>query len=200
MLIATLLDTPIPTNDPSPDEEQLALTVAQLEERNRHFEAMPPAQKRVAIAKDVLDWLGLGRITAQAGTYMLQELPGEWDGTGWTLPRGGGNGVGQIDGRNCSACAIGSVFAALTEHEPLSCGLNVCSDDTMLELLGKYFERDQLLDIEMAFEGFPCHPGRTNKAATRFCRRIDKFAVGGSARRMQKIMKNIIDNGGTFVP
>jgi hypothetical protein len=49
---------------------------------NKKFEKASDAHKRVIIAKDVLKWLGTGKIMAEPGTYI--GLPYEPDEVGYT--------------------------------------------------------------------------------------------------------------------
>jgi hypothetical protein len=169
-----------------------------IQEENEEFTAMTPAQKRVRIAQDVLEWMKFGRIVATNGEYM--SVVDERDRQ---------RKASTVNGFTCHACALGSVFAVSVERglaTPTRGSLNNTYDEDMRNKLGKHFDERQLLMIEDAFEGF----GASNDArATGFCADIKKYKnVDGisvrdpdaSRLRMERIMNNIIANDGTFVP
>jgi hypothetical protein len=161
---------------------------------NETFAKMTPAQKRVRIARDVLDWIKLGRLVATNGDYIsLRD------------PRNTYRSAPTVNGFECHACALGSIFAVAVEREltkPPGRNIGATWDSDMRELLEPHFDRLQLLMIEDAFEGFS---SSTNEEAELFCSDIPKYIDGAkdpnAARlRMERIMRNIIANGGEFKP
>lgn len=62
------------------DEQRMALALARKGNRhigptNEQFAAMVPSQQRVAIAADVLEWLRIGKLVAEPGTYLSVRDP-----------------------------------------------------------------------------------------------------------------------------
>jgi hypothetical protein len=173
---------------------------------NAKFAKASPARKRVIIAKDVLEWLGEGKLLPTQGTYLSSFLR---DKDGQLLYEDGRVVNGRVlddrvDGGKCTACALGAVFACTVERKggmPNFWRMGWCPY-FMHQELAPYFDRDQLTLIEAAFEkngGFheADHEAdhEAGEAAESFGRRFDT-----ASSRMAAIMKNIIANGGTFVP
>lgn len=166
-----------------------------IKEENAEFQAMTPAQKRVRIAKDVLEWMEVGRLVATNGEYFHLE------------DDSGRRRAGVVtNGFECHACALGAVFACAVERGMVrgaTRGLGGYGWE-MREKLIPYFDEQQLLEIEDAFESF-CDSGPVgladNPKAETFCYGIDGTDRDDLARRrMTKIMSNIIANDGTFIP
>lgn len=169
-------------------EMKLARQIADRElaviKANAKFAKLTPAQKRVAVAKDVLKHLGEGTLVATKGDYLSV-----YD-TGPT-------------GEECHACALGAVFAcatildggrkALTEDD--SC----LSSHTMVRELENagIFSTEQLRTIECAFEGWG--PDTSEEYGTEDTLAFNR-GVTRPRTRMARIMRNIIANNGEFVP
>jgi hypothetical protein len=182
------------------EAERIAREHESLRARNEQFAALTPAQKRVAIAEDVLQWIALGKLVAANGTY-IRVVNGDSDA----------RGAKTVNGFECHACALGSVFAVAVEREavePSKRGLMNTSDESMRKRLREFFDKDQLLAIEDAFEGFN---DSNLPRASMFCDDIPTYVTGPDGwssrldetaprRRMERIMKNIIANGGEFKP
>lgn len=183
-------------------EAQRALNIAR---DNLRFAKAPRAQQRVIIAKDVIAALRAGTIVAESMEYMDDVQMDEG---------------GVIT--SCTACALGSVFACATRR-----GVNghlmggaLAKQATMHRRLSPYFDEGQLRLIESAFEcGDFSNEGLAGKnrrgkwaRAIKFGNQYPKvdFFYGdesGEARarandkkRMTAIMRNIIENEGTFRP
>jgi hypothetical protein len=160
------------------------------------FEGLTPAEKRVAIAEDVLERLRTGRVKAAHGAYvrgafgrMTEDIADAFD---------------QV--KTCKACAIGATFvAALAMGRGfLKSDMRSFYDQTISEMrptdmkfyLSRYFNTDQLKAIECAFEGWiyeeDCH----------FHFEITHFndGIDDPAERMARIMRNIVENDGLFAP
>ena len=216
-----------PSNDIIPPSEfRLAERIARVEAKNKRFQDLPPARKRVAIAKDVLKWLATGKLLvpgAAVSTYMEGFAVSEHlaDRT-------------IVNGGTCTACAIGGIVACAVERgeaggslyrNGLLVGMSQGSPDIHAALSG-IFSVEQLCLIEAAFEGEANTPYRTRLAlleergehldeegdrvwsATARERTSDLLAPAYAfteryedrSERMVAIMQNIIANGGTFVP
>lgn len=186
-------------------------TAERIRKANKRFAAMTKAQKRVAIAKDVLAALATKKIEAESGTYYLR-----------TKALGD-----KLNGEQCNACAIGALFACQVERTP-KLKLTDASDyyDStdvywdedaheykegaaersfasygMRETLRKFFGDKQLGLIETAFEQDDdyCYDlnldGDTVDAAIKFGSRYRS-----DRGRMRAIMENIVANRGEFRP
>lgn len=192
-----------PSNDKIPaDEMAFAREQARIGAENKAFAKASLADQRVAIAKDVLAWLKLGKLKAKKGTYLETNT----------------NDVSLIaaDGETCTACALGAIFAcAAAKANAVSftkidrfnlCEYVPCSSWDMHDLLAPYFTRDELKNIENAFEGkdrdgwlvhAECdfEPGNFSEAAVVFNK-----GIRSHRERMERIMRNIVRNGGDFRP
>lgn len=179
------------------EAERIALShdiERRIKEENEEFAAMTPAQKRVRIAKDVLEWMKAGKLVATNGQYL--ELYDDRRRT---------RGAHRVNGFECHACALGSVFAVAVERgvaRPNVGGLRDTWNYDMRDRLEPYFEREQLLAIEAAFESCDWATNEDDPAVS-FCSDIPKSTEdkpNGGRKRMERIMRNIIANNGTFIP
>lgn len=182
---------------------------------NARFNKLTKAQKRVAIARDVLKQLDNKRIKATSGIYFkgtarLPEISLETE-------------VQNIIEKTpqCNACALGSMFVCAVNAanrlkvkdlyaRSLSPMLVSFSYADIDKYLSRFFSNRQLSMIESAFE---CSYMRDfedvfydNDWAADKERELAQrcIAFGRTERsdrkRMVKIMKNIIKNNGEFVP
>lgn len=176
------------------------LAAKQVERDNKRFEKASPAAKRVIIAKDVLKWLGEGKITPSPGTYLSDYLR---DPTGQEYLRDpetnelvvGRKLDDRVNGGRCAACALGAVFACSVERLGGVYDFWNMSSNKMVAKLEPFFSGDQLRLIECAFEKFIDNPADPTGAAREFGERYDN-----PKPRMVAIMENIIANKGTFIP
>jgi hypothetical protein len=170
----------------------------------KSFDKLTAAQKRVRIARDVLAQLAAGKFIATQGLY-VEGVPIE-----------GAKSTASLQTlfkkqKSCEVCALGSMFVASVERKnALNAGdLNGAdlsengkkveyfgeftrSDCT--DYLGKFFDHDQLNQIEDCFEGGSCDgPGDVD-----FYVFFDDEVEADE--RMRLIMENIVANGGTFKP
>lgn len=159
------------------------------------------AQRRVAIAKDVLKWIPKSNI--RRGSYITGSLPSELT----PKPKEQLQKYIRDMTSRCSVCALGAcmlshvrLFDKLTVGEFGAIEGNVVDamrcDTTAV--LSEVFEREQLAMIECAFEGYD-HSCALNWKDAREC---ESFAanVSDSKDKLRMIMKNIIKNDGAFVP
>lgn len=211
------------------------------QKKNAKFAKLDAAAKRVAIAKDVLKWLDGRKLVAHSGAYLGIGPAGYLkDRKTWTdLDAVAGRLVidtETVNGHQCVACAVGGLFAVAVENG--ECGGSVrpaipeqqngrISGNVMREKLGAFFDLDQLILIEAAFErgshvfpddmtqseawtkvggepGYHTAPyGSLLKQAVQFGL-LSVESIGDSHLKdeaaMRAVMKNIIANKGTFVP
>ncbi len=163
--------------------------------KNKAFKKLKKAEKRVAIAKDVLKYLKKGKFQAARGEYVN------------TDPQEGNLGTCELlqNAEMCQVCGLGALFVAgaLKDcsiiKDDIFTRLNYDGksqfmqfyDDEMRGALGKYFSLDQLETIENAFESFTMGKGKGSTFNKGF---------GDATTRLSRIMKNIIKNEGTFKP
>lgn len=163
---------------------------------NKQFAALSPAQKRVAIAHDVLEWLKLNKLQARFGTYLAlfktPEAPpqGYWDlekSAQWRDERGFDVEREQpvVNGGSCHACALGSVFAAAAERGCFALNnLEGAVNNEAHKRLRPFFSPKQLNLIECAFERsssflYPENQGVCGSAlATTYDERAEAKAFG----------------------
>jgi len=158
-----------------------------IRERNRRFAALSPERKRVRIARDVLKQLEDGRHRVALGVYMLlDEETGSTD-----LQR-------ELEGTSCTVCALGACFVAAVTRQGGSCafGSTAIGSREIRGALKGFFDADQLDLIEAAFEGghFVWMRADTSSAVNFVSE------VRDPAERLRRIMRNVVDNGGRFVP
>jgi hypothetical protein len=161
---------------------------------NLYFAGLTKAEKRVAIAKDVLAQLKLGTIKSTPGTYT-------------SITRTDDDG--QI--QKCEACALGALFACATVREVVEDGRDTMENESsweMREKLAPYFSADQLGAIENAYErGAIVYAEEIFGLDNQTTAFVESDAVlnfnkgiRNKRERMERIMKNIIRNNGTFIP
>ena len=174
---------------------KFAEKLAKQADENARFAALPDAQRRVAIAKDVLRWLAIGKLAAKHQAYLQ-------------LPRGTDD-EGYINGYSCSACALGSLFAVAAERDlTADRATDTVNGWDIAEQLSPHFSEQQLGLIEIAFE----HGGNGRAPGSAYVRasgspraqisaaELFNRGIRGARARMERIMKNIIANRGEFKP
>ena len=174
------------------------------------FSKLSKSQKRVAIARDVLEQIKQEKYVANTGSYISY------------MTFNGGEYINKYEDikknfkkiNNCRVCAMGACLLSATKFaNKLSFGdigdsIDGLHNDKVKELFASIFSPLQLLMIETAFE--KKHEG-TRVGVRLFD--MDKFNYDGELRkcvafcdsyhpqdRMIAIMKNIIKNKGTFKP
>ena len=188
---------------------------------NEKFAKLTPAQKRVAIAKDVLLQMEVGFIKPTSGV---------WADFPKNLPEDKPNTQLQsfLETQNsCKACGLGSLFVcAVKLFDNLKVGEVIentkkdvdildgemftdgVSFRTIFSYLKKFFSKDQLKMIECAFEednGYFSHQ-HSSEAITlggRYFNNINIMLENfdeelSTKMKLKLIMQNIIKNNGTF--
>jgi len=176
-----------------------------IKRKERAFKKMSRAEKRVAVARDVILAIRAEQIVPATMVYLDAEKMSRTPELPDLQVRE------ALAGVECTACAIGSVFVACTnraddltmrEFGVASQFHSESRPDQMRKYLSEWFSYKQLALIESAFErsAFNAQVGpnpslRAYRAAVNFG---DEFT--NSKDRMIGIMKNIIKNEGTFKP
>jgi hypothetical protein len=174
------------------------------------FEDMTPNEKRVAIARDLIEHVNAGRVRAQESVWLSSRGAVQFSNSDER----------QLDAvlkavPTCTCCQLGGLLyatACRANAVKVSDVTNEYDDDDSLDYSGfsgyleRYFEEQQLMLMEMAFEGgdgaFSGYDLDTNEetedelehAANAFYFRHDN-----DEERMVAICQNIIDHGGEFV-
>lgn len=160
------------------------------------FEALSPAEQRVAIFRDIIAQLDARTFTAKTGTYV--EVPSLLD----TVEE-------SVITQPCTVCAIGAAFVSavrlgdrLDEHAFGEYGVESAddlsgADSPMRDHLERFFTSDDLGLLESAFEmseGFAVF-NLAGVEAERFGKRFQR-----PDDRLRAICENGIANGGEFRP
>lgn len=196
------------------------ITAVSVEERNRQFEQMSDAEKRVTLAKDILTALGLDRFRPWS-TYILNAPENEWEVFE--------NGAARESSEPCLACGIGAFWLAYSfrtgtrlRERVLLRPYRAGDGNVMLDQLEAVISRKQLRLIECAFEvtyyddWSKCEEGITigeSKQAAMFTipggwEAFQRFLRSSETRvpwpsnseRLRLILENFIANGGEFIP
>lgn len=197
--------------------------------KNARFHAASKAEQRVILAKDVLSWLDAKKlfvagdghpsqwshylnVYADAATAQVAVTLDEPETK--SLPHEEVADKGHVNGNVCSACAIGSLVAVAAERavctlastgwggEVRVLGADARGPAPIHKALAGYFEWDQLVRIEQAFEANVARPGNGGVDHSEEARQAMTFGqqVKNRTERLRAIMNNIIDNKGTFIP
>lgn len=177
--------------------------------RLRSFKNLKPEAKRIAIAQDVIAQLDLEKIVAAQGTWLENVEYNEPIFTEEDVEKNKLLSGKLAKVKQCEACALGSMFMCTVDlAKDLRCNtlsdqLDSTGESSGVEIgdmepyLVKFFARDQIRLIELAFEGGD--GGYDAETDAEGCA-VVMFDIHDEAEsRMRTIMQNIIDNKGTFV-
>lgn len=178
-----------------------------IDKDNKAFDAMSPSEKRVAIARDVLEQIKIKRLMPKFGTWLHKK--GARNLFSKDLVKDNIEVKDALAGiKQCSGCAIGGMFMCAVERadklkvseleyakdcaeysDPIV--VEEISEDDSFTYLKRFFSRDQLELIECVFE---------SNGGSHYDEDAGDFAlgVGSPSERMRLIMENIIVNKGTF--
>lgn len=184
------LDLYGPSNDDIPaDELEFAEAEAKIADDNARFAKLSKAKQRVAIAEDVLKWLGEGKINPRPGIYLSRSV----EAVDASVMED------RVDGGQCTVCALGALFSCAVEKND---GLNDFWDYNLgikqRAYLSPYFDERQLRLIESAFECTYFIGNENDEEATRAV--SFGMRTPTSKECMRRIMTNIIKNNGIFKP
>lgn len=188
---------------------KLAKIFAAIEEKNKEFKKSTKPQKRVLIAQDVLAQIKAKRYVAESGAWAAPTYaePG--------MALDSGESVQKLFAnqsiRQCNVCALGGLFMSCTNLNNNTTVEELCRADENLgdELeygeklsngLDKIFSPKQLELIENYFEDADGYYG--SYATDAMADHINLFneKYPNPQDRLKEIMKNIVENNGTFVP
>lgn len=176
------------------------------------FESLPPADKRIQIAKDVLDRLDTHRLNAQRGNFVYTDDFFVKDGEVEVRDK-------LAKKASCTVCALGSLFVCavdradalkikdLKKFTTAGAYLDISGEDVDT-YLSRFFERDQIALMEIAFERGGGYFGGNNVQTPVLDKEAFRRAVGFAdlvynesfEGRLRRIMNNLIDNDGVFIP
>lgn len=167
------------------------------------FLALSKSEKRVVLAKDVIEILRANKIIARRSTYFDMYKNTSFDPVADEIE------INEMVGKvKCEACAIGGLFIAEVMYTDKAKVGDAHSSHFIKRRLKEYFEERQLGLIETAFEGnteLSRGKGYSDdeiEAAANYTSLME-FAGGNevsSKDAMTLIMQNIIENNGVFVP
>lgn len=160
------------------------------------------AQMRVRIAKDVLSTMRF--MTIGRGNFVKLT-------TDFILPEDSKKAAKKLQkSKFCNVCALGACFISLvgidnkfsSDWDDLS---GAPAGSTIQDRLSEYFDKEQIVLIENAFEQGTGYFTESNDQLV--CGEVDTadaVAFGekfyDDAKRLAAIMKNIVKNNGTFKP
>ena len=170
-----------------------------IEKTNKVFNSLSKAEKRVFIAKDVLESLKSNRYQAKHLTYVnaYNKLKNE------TFNQDSIN----RDDFSCKVCALGAIFSSkvkiandfecqIDEYGLVDLYGSELNGYDIRDNLEKYFSRTQLKSIENAFEGNDCDVEEGYNLNKKYKEFFNKY--NNAEERLTAIMKNIISNKGLF--
>lgn len=174
------------------------------------FEALSKAEKRVAIAKDVIAQVKAKQMKAATGYGYVA-----FDSAVTAKPDQCLYEVVDKNRKDCFVCGIGALFCSALKlknkfdvadlgyhsyEESGSVEIDEISHGTVAKYMKPWFSELQLDLVETAFEGYTTGlvwdmDGDTAERISSFCGN-----EGDADARLVAIMQNIVDNNGTFKP
>jgi len=149
------------------------------------FEDLSPAEKRVKIALDVIVRIETKKIHPRRGSFVNRIIDNNVE-------------------KECVACAVGALLVCcdvrskerLSEHFWHNIYSSPADRRMIHKILEPYFESSQLDEIEAAFERSSHHAfNKTNRVLS-----AARSGITMEADNLLKIMRNIVENNGTFNP
>jgi len=184
-----------------------------IEEKNKQFKRLSKTEKRVAIAKDVLQQLDEKSFKAES--CYLDVARGDDEKRIRCLIQNSPEEKASyaLASAKCEVCGIGSLFVSTIELENKAT-VSDLFDNTenyeamsipfvgkkkMADTLSKYFDEDQLDLIEAYFERTVVH-ANGNLRITDINENSPIWETNRKSERLRMIMNNIIENKGKFKP
>jgi hypothetical protein len=167
------------------------------------FSKLTKAEKRVAIAKDVLAQIELETIYPTQGTY-IGNIDTNYTGDECKVQV---NSLMKKKDFSCDCCAKGALFMShvnKTNHLTLQDLYTGGGNNHVYERLGSIFSIQQLDLIECAFEGDLINDTSNNLRGTPEVERAIDFVANNGYESTNDVLigicENIIKNKGTFIP
>lgn len=184
-----------------------SLTRRQLEklvaDRNARFDALTPAERRMAIAREVLDLTSRRVLVPRQGHY-VDNVDGCYDINLY----GPAQKVADNPKLRCNVCQIGAAVVVAVklfdrvpgEHSMLG---SLATPSLREDYLDRFFSREQQALMECAFEtdtSFRHYmtPSLELEAAEKAVAFGNRYE--GELPRFRAIWRNVLRNGGTFIP
>ena len=169
-----------------------------------NWDDLTPEQKRIEIAKDVIDAITTHAYKPKTGIYVSDELT-------LALERNKSLQEALVNKQieDCKVCAIGACFLTYIKFtNNFNVGELLHTDGNKMRfILSSVFSEQQLGLIESAFEFSISYAQQTSdyyeaEKAANWYTKIDRDAwmYSFDTWRLTGIMQNIIDNNGTFIP
>ena len=188
---------------------KLAKIFASIEEKNKEFKKSTKPQQRVLIAQDVLAQIKAKRYVAESRA--------------WTTPIYAERGLNLEPGesvqklfanqtiRQCNVCALGGLFMSCTNlnnnttvEELYQADENLGGEldygDNLSNGMDKIFTKKQLKLIEIYFENNAGYYKSLAQDPETDHASLFNEKYPNDQDRLKEIMKNIVENNGTFVP
>lgn len=187
--------------------QKVKKVAASIAARNTAFNAMTPAEKRVAICIDVLQQVALGKYNPAVGVYVRG--PGQLNQMTLTSSSCPICDVCQQGALVCSALRLGNVFDINIERLTSDSYEGDFYLEGLAPALRKWFGARQAVLMECAFECTAIAPSANNYHEIRYpdaagaeCQSAKIFGerFDSAEDRMCAIMANVIGNRGEFVP
>jgi len=176
----------------------------------KKWNTLTKAEKRVAIAKDVLKYVGKGKFEARGGVYYRAiELSNEFDSlSGYDSDKPVELQKILQKATSCTVCAKGALlFADILKKNECKMSEFELGDKEEQNFIAERLTKDwtikQLGLIESAFEEngqYAIEVGYSAKMADRVEQYREDKRVDDDESALISIMKNIIKNKGTFKP
>lgn len=170
------------------------------------------ARMRIRVAEDILKTLKVRKI--QTGTYLHGQIPADNVADVKKFEAGDSKTKAKIAEKYCETCALGacllSTVKLYNKFDTISLTQNGYVDidplyKNMAGRLRKIFSPEQLQLIESAFEFFYVQSNGLISTSTNTYEELFAAANFGKrylkdANRLRAIMRNLITNGGEFIP
>jgi hypothetical protein len=142
------------------------------------------AKQRVAIAKDALAWIEAGALEPTTGLFISPSRADCYSSKGQLRD--------TVLGK-CHVCALGSLLLAkAVRFDNVLCNqMNYLNTRMGVGPIADHFDRNQLLLIESAFEGYSDEDNDVQIFYSKYPDPKDRLVA---------ILKNLIKNKGTFKP
>jgi len=182
----------------------------EIKQNNKKFNSLAPPAKRVALAKDVILQIKAKRFTVKHGVWL--ELDNDYFSDYGREYRN--ISIKEEFNKNkeitCNGCAVGSLMLSATLFNNKTTAKDLYDEDFFNNIrrgekmpngLNTIFSREQLIKIELAFEGGTGGFTAEYTSSDDYAKCINfynRYAI--AENRLIAIMNNIIKNKGEFKP